>query len=76
MQNTSNLKDTLTTISGLIVAVGGTLLTVKGLPETIQVILGIAIAISVGVIGFFTGKAPDGTAKTNSQLKDQNVQAK
>lgn len=74
--NISNIKDTLTTICGLVVAVGGSLLALDGIPTNVKAIVGIAVAVSVGVIGWLTGKAPDATTKTTSQLKDQNVQAK
>lgn len=72
MKNASNLKDTLTTICGLVVAVGGSLLAVEGISANVKVILGIAVSVSVGIIGFLTGKAPNGSIKTDSQLKDQN----
>ena len=76
MKNVSNLKDTLTTICGLIFTIGSVLLTVNGVPENSKVIVGIAVAVSGGIIGWLTGKAPDGAAKTDNRLKDQNVQAK
>lgn len=73
MQNTSNLKDTLTTICGLIFAVGGSLLAINGIPDNVKYIVGVAVAISGGVIGWLTGKAPNGSPKTDTQLKDQNA---
>lgn len=71
--NTSNLKDTVTTISGLVGTVAGAVLA-SGLPlsPTVKSILGLIVAISVGLIGYFTGKTPSGANKTNNQLGEQN----
>ena len=73
MINSSNLKDTLTTICGLVVAVGGSLLAIEGIPSNVKAIVGVAVAVSVGVIGWLTGKSPSGAQKTDSQVVAQNV---
>lgn len=57
------MKDTITNICGLVVAVGGGVLSaaVSGtivLPAIVTTILGIAVTIATGVIGYFTGKTP------------------
>jgi len=71
MANTSNLKDTITTIAGLAFAICSGMLSLD-LPQNVKVILGIIVAISGGLIGYFTGKSPRGVNKTDNQLSDQN----
>jgi NAD kinase len=51
------MKDTITNICGLIVAVGGSLL-VLDIQGTVKVYIGVAVAVATGVIGFYTGKTP------------------
>ena len=71
--NTSNLKDTVTTIAGILASVGGTILAADvALSPAVKTILGVAVAVSLGLIGWFTGKAPSGASKTDNQLGDQN----
>ena len=74
----SNLKDTITSICGLIIAVGGSLLGIVAsgavvLPSVVTTILGVLVAVATALIGYFTGKAPDGTAKSVTQVTAQNV---
>ena len=67
-----NLKSTLSTICGIIVVISGAILSLPQygveIPVTITAIAGTLSAISVGVIGYLTGKNPDGTPKTNDQV--------
>ena len=73
MINTSNLKDTVTTICGIIVAIGGSLLGAGiELPVQVKSVLGVLMAISLGLIGWFTGKSPSGADKTDKQIVEQN----
>jgi hypothetical protein len=66
MANTSNLKDTVTTIAGIVATIGGSILASGvDLSTTVKSVLGIAVAVSLGLIGYFTGK-PNGTAKTDN----------
>ena len=69
----SNFKDTITSICGLIVAIGGAILgiSVGGvivLPVVATTIVGVLVAIATALIGYFTGKAPNGALKTDSQV--------
>lgn len=55
------MKDTITNICGVVIAVGGGILSAVAagqltLPASITTILGVVVAIATGVIGFFTGK--------------------
>lgn len=73
----SNLKDTLSTIAGLVFAVASAILaaTASGLvlPAWLTTACGVAVAISGALIGFLTGKAPSGKAKTEEQVVASNV---
>jgi len=56
-------KDGITNVAGIIIAGGGTFLTVIqtgvfSVENGIKVGIGIAISVSAAVIGFFTGKVP------------------
>ena len=59
-----NLKDTVSTICGLIIALATTL-KLKGvvLPPTIDNILNIAAVLSIVVVGYLQGKNPNGSTK-------------
>lgn len=55
------MKDTVTNVCGVVVTVGGGLLAAHAssqivLPTIVVTVLGIAVAIATGVIGYFTGK--------------------
>ena len=51
------MKDTVTNVCGLIVAVGGALLASgANLGTTLTTVIGIAVAVATAVIGYFTGK--------------------
>jgi hypothetical protein len=69
--NTSNLKDKVTTICGLVLVIGGSLLAVE-LPPNVKNAIGVAMAVAGGLIGYFTGKSPSGVIKTDNQANDQN----
>ena len=64
-----NLKDTLSTIFGIIGALGGVVLTIPNVPTWLG---GVMIASSVAVIGVLTGKAPNGAIKTPEQVAEQS----
>lgn len=77
MNNTSNLKDTVSTVFGILGAVAGSIL-IAGqsgvvLPPIIITICGVISAISIGVIGWLTGKAPSAAKKTTGQVIEQNL---
>lgn len=71
--NTSNIKDTITSIASLIVVIAGAVnaflqsQTGEGInyPQLI-------LAVVVAVIGYFTGKTPGGTTKSPDQVVEQN----
>jgi hypothetical protein len=73
----SNLKDTLSTICGVVLAIcipiealqiAGTIV----LPTSISPILVAIIAICTGVNAYLTGKAPNAAAKTETQVEAGN----
>jgi ABC-type antimicrobial peptide transport system permease subunit len=77
--NTSNLKDTLTTIASIMALLSGAIITIgtQGvvLPawlNTAAIVLG---ALSVTIIGFLTGKLPSGAAKSEATVAEQNAGA-
>ena len=73
MANTSNLKDTVTTIAGIVATIGGSILAAGvELSPTVKSVLGVAVAVSLGLIGYFTGKAPSGTVKSDNAVGEQN----
>ena len=71
-----DLKSKATTIAGLIFAVCSAIVAASTsgfivLPVAVVTIAGLLAAISGAVIGFFTGKNADGSAKSASQIQDQ-----
>ena len=70
-----NLKDTLTSIAGTVGFVGGLILSIAAagvvLPAIVVTSAGVAVTASVAVIGYLTGKNPDGTTKTANQIQNQ-----
>ena len=57
----TNLKDTISNVCGVVIAVGGGILSAVAagqlvLPASITTILGAAVAVATGVIGYLTGK--------------------
>lgn len=75
-----NLKDTLTTIAGIMVAFGGTVYTLGkagiALPEWLNTAGVIAATVGATVGLYLTGKNPDGSTKSADQVTKQNEQAK
>ena len=76
----TNLKDTLSTICGIIFAICTALVTlgVSGgvvLPTWVTTASGILIAVSGAILGWLTGKNPNATAKTARQVDNQNNEA-
>lgn len=74
----SNLKDTITNICGIIFVICTALLTATAsgliLPLWITTASGILVAVSGGLIGYFTGKAPSGLPKTPGQVANANTE--
>ena len=68
-----NLKDKITNVAGVVVAICTVLLTAGQnglvLPSWANSTLGGLIAVSVALIGYFTGKNPNGTTPTISAAK-------
>jgi hypothetical protein len=71
----NNLKDKLSNICGIILAICTALVTTTAsgisLPTWLITACGILIAISGAIIGVLTGKAPDGSTKTPRQITEQ-----
>ncbi len=79
MNTTSNLKDRLTTIAGIILALTGTVLTLEKagvvLPSYVTTTATALGIIAGSVVAYLTGKSPDGTTKTPEQVVNQNADA-
>ena len=76
----SNLKDTLSTVCGVVFAIGTAILGVAAsgvvLPGWLTAGATAVIAIAGGVLGFLTGKNPNLSTKSAEQVTEQNAQAK
>ena len=76
MNLSSNIKDKLSTIFGILAAIAGGLLTVGQdgvtFPSWLNAVASATVAISIAVIGYLTGKTPAANAKTPDQVVDQN----
>jgi hypothetical protein len=75
MDNSSNFKDTVTNYCGLVFAICTALVSLSGtisLPTAVTTICGILIAVSGGVIGYYTGKAPNGNTKSGAVIENEN----
>ena len=71
----ANLKDVVSSICGFIFALGGAgvgLSTQVPLPKPVVIASYGMVAVSGAVVGFLTGKAPNGSAKTDAQVQAQN----
>ena len=68
----ANFKDTVSTICGLIVAVG-TAVFAAGIemPTWLKTTIGLLMAVSVGILGFLQGRNADGSKKTVNQSEWQ-----
>lgn len=85
--NASNLKDQLTTYSAIAMGVAVTIIGLPAavsaivpnfvfvLPPIVNVICGIVIAVSIVMTQALTGKNPDGTTKTVTQVVKLNDEA-
>ncbi len=75
-----NLKDTLTTVAGILIALAGTVLTCTKLgvvvPEWLITDSTVAGVIGASIVAYLTGKNPDGSTKSAEQVAKQNEQAK
>lgn len=72
-----DIKNTVTTICGLVVAVCGSLLAASfaaKFPEWLQITLGALVAVATAVMGFYSGRNSDGTKKTPGQIEWQAKQ--
>ena len=73
----SNIKDTISTICGILIILGGALATINAaalhLPVWVTALGGAMATIGTAVIGILTGKNPDGTTKTTDQVVQQNT---
>lgn len=74
-----DLKSTLSTICGVVSVIASSILMLpqQGIETStwLKSVAGGALAISIGIIGYLTGKNPDASAKTPAQL-DQIAQEK
>ena len=72
----SNLKDILSTILGVLLAIftaiGGLNIAVLHLPTWITTVAVIGVAICGAIIGVITGKNPNLSSKTPEQVDAQN----
>jgi membrane protein DedA with SNARE-associated domain len=72
-----NLKDKLTTICGVIIAICGAISSLSAggivLPSWLITTCIILTAASGAVIGFFTGRRPNGGSMNNKQIEATNA---
>jgi hypothetical protein len=71
----SNLKDTLSTIAGIMLAIGGVILALPSqgvvLPEWATIAGTVLLALGGAVMGILQGKNADGSMKTAAQIEKQ-----
>ncbi len=73
MNQTSNIKDKLSTICGLLGAISGAiLLSGVELPAWLKTVCGVTSGVCLAIIGYLTGKTPAAKAKTSDQVVNQN----
>ena len=69
-----NLKDVLTTIAAVIAAIGGFIVALSQMgltmPSWLIILAGAIPAFCTTIIGIFTGKNADGSAKTTKQINN------
>jgi len=70
---TQNWKDTLSTICGILIALCTALLTLATIPTWLQTACGITIAVAGALIGWITGKNPNLSTKTDTQVTNANT---
>lgn len=62
-----NIKDIATTICGIVIALGGTVLALPTqgvtIPPIVLTVATVAVALAGTIIGLFTGRNPDGSKK-------------
>lgn len=76
-KETSNLKDTLSTVCGILLAIsGGLLASGVVLPNWLKTVAGVTVVVSGAIIGYLTGKAPNATMKAPEVVADQNTENK
>lgn len=75
----SNLKNTLSTVFGLLAVVCGAVVSVAtagvALPALVVTIATVGGAVSVGIIGWLTGKAANASNKTDQAVEASNKQS-
>ena len=77
MNLSSNIKDKLSTIFGVLAFIAGAVLTAGqtpgiSLPSKITIACSAIVTISALVIGYLTGKTPAANVKTPDQVVEQN----
>jgi len=72
---TTNVKDIVTTICGVLILISGSLVAAESqgvvLPTWASSSAKIAGVVAGSVLAYFTGKNPDGTTKTSEQINAQ-----
>ena len=75
----ADLKNTATTIAGILGAIGiaiGSIATQGiALPEWLLLVAGVCTALSVAILGIFSGRNADGSVKTDKQLVKQEIES-
>lgn len=75
---TSNIKDTVTTICGILFVIGGAIASVAtaGIALPAWLVSGsiVVATVSASIVAFLTGKNPNGTTKSEAQVVTQNAQ--
>ena len=75
-----NIKDIATNIAGGLGFAGGAILALAGVgvvfAAPVVAAAGGAVALSTFIIGWFSGKNPDGSSKTPTQVTTQNEETK
>ena len=79
MINTSNIKNTLTNIAGILGAISGVIIAMSTqgvpLPAWLLTAGGVCAALSIGILGYFSRKNPDGSVKTQTHVVELNTKA-
>lgn len=71
-----NLKDKVSTVCGILLVVSGALLSVVtagvALPAVVVTGATLTASLSGGILAYLTGKNPNGSKKTVTQVEDAN----